>query len=258
MIRLLLVLVIVGVATTRAQPTFEVGGPGSGRTNELFLPSGQGPFPAMIVMHGCDGIGPHYRAWAQRLRSWGYVALLVDSFTPRSIREVCGRGRLVDPSARAADAFRAAAWLRTRPDVVPSAIGVIGFSHGGWSVLKAVLAGAVRASGGPAFMAAVAYYPGCELAASPLATDTMILIGDADDWTPVGRCQRWAERVDRSGHFLDLHVYPGAFHGFDTIAPTHVYAGHQVGGDPRAGPISIAEVKSFLAARLTVRRGGQQ
>lgn len=255
MVRMVFALLLAGIGSAWAQPAFNastVGEPRSGRAGELSLPSGSGPFPAMVVLHGCDGVGPHYHTWAHRLQTWGYIVLLVDSFGTRGVREVCGEGRRVDPSARAADAFRAAAWLRERPDVVASEIGIVGFSHGGWSVLKAVLADAVAASGGPAFTAAIAYYPGCEAPVAPLATDTLILIGDADDWTPTERCKRWVEQVNRNGHALALHVFAGALHGFDTTVPTHTYASHQVGGDPQAAPVAVVEVRNFLAARLGV------
>lgn len=250
---LLLALVLLGLAfPSRAQPVFgaeTVGGPRSGKPGELFLPAGAGPFPAMVILHGCDGIAPHYRNWARRLRSWGYAALLVDSFGPRGVREVCGHGRDVPPAAQAEDGFRAAAWLRTRPDIVAGRIGVIGFSHGGWAVMKAVLADAPPA-GTPPFAAAIAYYPGCERPTAPLATDTLILIGDADDWTPPAYCARWVQAVERGGHALAMRVYPGAQHGFDTRAKLHLSAGHHVGGDPSAGPASVDEVRAFLAARL--------
>ena len=97
------------------------------------------------------------------------------------------------PRLRAQDAFNAAIYLRTRPDILPDRIGVIGFSHGGWAVLKAVLAGAVRQPAEPAFAAAVALYPGCDPPQGALETDTLILIGEADDWTPVARCRRWVD-----------------------------------------------------------------
>jgi len=255
MIRIVVALLLAGIGPTWAQPAFDastVGEPRSGRAGELFLPAGSGPFSAVVALHGCDGVGSHYRIWARRLQAWGYIALVVDSFGTRGVREVCGEGRRVDPSARATDAFRAAAWLRARPDVVARNIGIIGFSHGGWSVLKAVLADAVAASGGPAFAAGVAYYPGCEPPVASLATDTLILIGDADDWTPLGRCQRRAERINRNGHALTLHIFPGARHGFDITAPMHTYAGHQVSGDPQAAPVAEVEVRSFLAARFAV------
>jgi dienelactone hydrolase len=243
---------LAGVLAARAQPVFSmatVGGPRSGQAAELFLPEGRGPFPAMVVLHGCDGIGPHYRNWARRLRSWGYAALLVDSFGSRGFREVCAHGRDVPPEAQAADAFRAAAWLRTRPDIVPGRVGVIGFSHGGWAVLKAVLADAPPA-GVAAFAVAIAFYPGCERPTAPLITDMLILIGADDDWTPPERCARWIKTVNRNGHALEMLTYPGAVHAFDTAAPLHVYVGHHVGGDPVAAADAETQVRQFLAARL--------
>jgi dienelactone hydrolase len=225
----------------------DVGPPRSSAPAELFLPQGTGPFPAMVVLHGCDGIGPHYRNWARRLAGWGYVALLVDSFRPRGVTMVCNHGRLVPPELQAADGFAAAAYLRGRADVRPDRIGVIGFSHGGWAVLKAVLA-APRP--GPDFAAAVAFYPGCEWPGTPLVTDTLILIGDADDWTPAARCQRWRDTVQTDGHKVAMKIYPGALHGFDTGNRPHTYAGHHVGGDPVAAAGAIGETRRFLAARL--------
>jgi dienelactone hydrolase len=82
--------------------------------------------------------------------------------------------------------------------VRPDRIGVIGFSHGGWAVMKVVLAGTVQQNHATPFVAAVGFYPGCETPVSPLATDTLILIGDADDWTPVQRCQRWVAEAQRA------------------------------------------------------------
>jgi dienelactone hydrolase len=36
----------------------------------------------------------------------------------------------------------------------------------------------------------------------PLETDTLILIGDADDWTPAARCAHWRDAVQTNGHPL--------------------------------------------------------
>jgi dienelactone hydrolase len=58
------------------------------------------------------------------------------------------------------DAFNAAEYLRARAQVGGKPIGVIGFSHGGWAVLKAVLADTVRQAGAKPFAAAVALLSG--------------------------------------------------------------------------------------------------
>ena len=69
-----------------------------------------------------------------------------------------------------------------RPRRASSEVGVIGFSHGGWAVLKAVLAGLVHRPNEPPFAAAVAFYPGCDPRdppGRPLETDTLITLASA-------------------------------------------------------------------------------
>lgn len=228
-----------------------VGGPRSNAAAELYVPPGPGPFPAMVILHGCDGIGRHYRIWARTLRAWGYVAMLVDSFRPRGVNNVCNHGMVVPPLAQAQDAFAAAGYLRGLPNVRADRIGVIGFSHGGWAVLKAVLADTVHQDQAQAFVAAVAFYPGCQPPDSPLVTDTLILIGDADDWAPLSRCMSWYNQAQRAGHVLEMKVYPGARHGFDSPRMPHTYAGHYVGRDPPAALDALSVTREFLVQRLS-------
>ncbi len=235
----------------------KVGPPLSNVPAELYLPFGVAPVGAVVVLHGCDGIGLHSRQWARRLTEWGHAALLIDSFGPRGFTEVCNRGLLVPPQAQARDAFDGAAYLRAAPEVRAQRVGVIGFSHGGWAVLKAVLAGLVRRPSEPAFAAAVAYYPGCDLRdlpGAPLETDTLILIGDADDWTPVERCTRWRDSVQTNGHVLQMKTYPGARHAFDAPRPPHFFAGHYIGQDPTALADALVETRSFFDERLIPKR----
>ncbi len=253
---LIVCVVLCWLASGAAAQVFDpakVGWPLTGAPAELYVPARTAPMAAVVVLHGCDGIGPNYRQWAQRLADWGYAALLIDSFGPRGFRAVCNRGLRVPPEAQARDAFDGAAYLRAILRVPARRIGVIGFSHGGWAVLKAVLAGLVRRPNEPAFAAAVAFYPGCDPRDPPgrsLETDTLILIGDADDWTPVARCAEWRDAVRARGHVLQMKVYPGARHGFDAPRPLHFYAGHYVGQDPAAVADSLAETRRFLDQRL--------
>jgi dienelactone hydrolase len=245
------------IAVTADPQTFDpgrVGPPSSNSPAEIFVPAGTVP-AAVVLLHGCDGVKPHYRAWAQRLVEWGYAALLIDSFRPRGFTEVCNRGRLVPPEAQARDAFDGAAYLRATLHLRAGRVGVIGFSHGGWAVLKAVLGGVVRRPNETSFAAAVAFYSGCEVrdaATSPLETDTLILIGDADDWTPADRCAGWRAAVMTNGHTLQLKTYPGARHGFDGPLPPHFFPGHYVGQDPAALADALIETRRFLDARLRV------
>jgi dienelactone hydrolase len=58
----------------------------------LAQPSGVGPFPAVVVLHGCGGLNYVAVTWADRLASWGYVAIAIDSLTPRHKTNACGGG----------------------------------------------------------------------------------------------------------------------------------------------------------------------
>jgi len=247
-------LLSVTASASRAQVSdpSKIGPPFSGQQAELYTP-GEGSSAAVVVLHGCDGVGPHYRQWARRLADWGFVALLIDSFRPRGFSEVCNRGTLVPPEIQARDAFDAADWLRAAPNIRAQRVGVIGFSHGGWAVLKAVLSGHVRRPEEVPFNAAVAFYPGCEPRdplGSRLETDTLILIGDADDWTPIGRCIRWRDAATTNGHTLRMVTYPGARHGFDAPLLPHFFKGHDVGQDPTALADSLVQTQAFFNEHL--------
>src|SRR4029453_9928533 len=93
---------------------------------ELSRPEGAGPFPAVVIMHDCSGLGPRSSGapgrWAKELVGRGYVVLMPDSFTTRGHPDgVCtdaSRSRDdVSPARRIRDAYAGLAYLRTLPYV---------------------------------------------------------------------------------------------------------------------------------------------
>ena len=70
-------------------------------------PDGSGPFPAVVVLHGCSGFFSGYASVADDLGWEGYVTLAVDSPRPRGIPDACVGGLI----AQAIDAFAALAYL---------------------------------------------------------------------------------------------------------------------------------------------------
>ena len=62
------------------------------------------------------------------------------------------------------------------------------------------------------FRAAVAYYPGCGIGPPALTAPTLILIGEADDWTPAEHCRDMVAQVRANSAPIELVVYPGAGH----------------------------------------------
>jgi dienelactone hydrolase len=221
------------------------------QAGSIVMPDGKPPFPAIVVLHGCNGISPSTRIWARRLASWGYAALIVDSFTPRGIKNVCGHGMTLSGRDRAADALAAATYLRSRKDIDPARIGALGYSHGGWTALAAAREQVVKESGTQPFAAIVAYYPNCPPGAPPLASDVQILAAAEDDWAPATRCTALVERyVGASTHKPLLKIYPGALHSFDVERPERVYFGHRLAYDAKAAADSFDVTRKFLDSHL--------
>ncbi len=246
-------------------------------------PDGAGPFPAVVIMHDCSGLGPRSSGapgrWAKELAGRGYVVIQPDSFTTRGHPDgVCvdpSRSRDdVSPARRVRDAYAALAYLRTLPYVDGAHVGLIGGSHGGSTTLSSMVApesdgdllARERRAG---FAAAVALYPGCVASRrtwtnqgvyQPVAP-LLILIGEKDDWTPAEPCRKLTEAARQAGYPVTIKVYPGAHHSFDSFAPVRYSAarvnpnapggrGATTGGDPTAWADSIREVDAFFARYL--------
>src|SRR5688572_5632203 len=62
----------------------------------LYKPDGNGPFPAVIVLHDCGGMEGHVIKWAKLLVSWDYVAIVPDSFGSRGLGSMCTSVNTVD------------------------------------------------------------------------------------------------------------------------------------------------------------------
>ena len=82
-------------------------------------------------MHGCHGVSDSTRQWAEWFRARSYVALIVDSWTPRGIGNGCRPGPDIPNTERFDDAVGALRWLQARPYVDRRRIGAIGWSNGG-------------------------------------------------------------------------------------------------------------------------------
>ncbi len=217
----------------------------------LYRPDGEGPFPAIILMHGCGGMGQWNGIWSRRLVDWGYVVLVMDSFGPRGIEHgVCfSADHLAGPFSRALDAHGARSFLATLPFVAPRRIGVMGMSHGGMSVLQAIDRSITARIDGEPFRAAVALYPSCDPNTQPNAP-ILILIGELDNWTDPKSCERYLAKLGRD-HDVTLKVYPGAYHAFDVAGVDTLVRGHYVVRyDREAAEDAMKRVRAFLGKHL--------
>lgn len=221
-------------------------------TGRLKKPKGNGPFPAVVLLHGCGGIQPQRdQRWAERLSAWGYVTLQVDSFGPRGIASVCtysGYDSVDIVQKRVSDAYDAKRYLIELPFVDRNRIAIMGWSHGGLTTLEALY----RDKENP-FRVAVALYPYCRMKLTGTNAPLLILIGEADDWTPASQCSSMLPKEKTSPEIV-LKVYPRAFHGFDTFGANHNVRGsrgmHLLQYNPEAEADSIIQVKSFFEKHL--------
>src|SRR5689334_3130326 len=83
---------VPAAAVAQQQVRFKADGAGDriGLVAQLYRPVVT-PAPAVAIFHGCGGVGANNTRMAELLKSWGYVALVVDSFTSRGLKDVCGR-----------------------------------------------------------------------------------------------------------------------------------------------------------------------
>ena len=228
----------------------------------LAFPGGPGPMPAVVLMHGCGGIGASVRGWERELRGWGYATFVVDSFGGRGLREVCVGGGLSSED-RTGDAYAALAVLGAHPRIDQTRIVLMGFSHGGGTALVAAAPSVARSyarEGAPGFRAFVAFYPRCRgmFPGASVAAPLRIHIGALDDWTPARPCEELAGLLARRDADVGITVYPDAHHGFDAVGGVlYRYLpdvrsprgrGASVGYSPEATRAARANVRTELAA----------
>jgi len=212
----------------------------------LTLPAGAGPFPVVIMLHGCAGLYETHAEWAALAADWGYASLRVDSFGPRGLDEICTD--ILKPVPRAADVNGAIAYLQTRGEVDASRIAVMGWSHGAGVALQiAAEPGSLRDDLEAALVATVALYPYCLRSSPPYGMPLLVLIGGADDWTPAGLCETMVENLPPQGAPVELVVYPGATHSFDCKLCNGTYWGHELVFDPAAHDDAMGRVQNLLA-----------
>jgi dienelactone hydrolase len=209
----------------------------------LSKPKGEGPFPAVILLHSNGGIRqPNISEyWPYFLNDLGYVTLAVDTFGSRHLTNCSSAGRNPLCTAGAEmmidDAYGAFAYLTGLPFVNSQKVSVMGFSLGATAANR--LAGRARGNT-QTFKSAIALYGSCEFSdydSIPL----LQIIGEHDRWAMT--CKYVTSKA------VEVHVLPGAYHAFDNpnaSGRTDVggnYMQYSSTASSRAGEI----VQAFLA-----------
>ncbi len=115
----------------------------------LFLPPGEGPFPAVVFLAG-SGDESYRTGWEGERRSWFWPELqawfaerghAVFIFDKPGIGRSEGDWRKESFDDRANNALAAVRALHSRPEIEPGRIGLLGHSQGGWIAVSAAARG---------------------------------------------------------------------------------------------------------------------
>ncbi len=211
-----------------------------------YRPAGNGPFPALIVLHGDFGLTPWTMKQARRLAEKGYVTLTVDLYRgelPKDVEEAHIIERAL-PEERVLRDIRAAAdYLAGRADVVKQRLGIIGWDMGGGYALEAALADA-------RLRATVICYGRLTTDSKRLAklhASVLGIFAEKDEGISADTLARFRSAMSRAGKRLaGLHVVPGVTNGFmDPDSP------YREGVSPASASAEAwRRIDDYLAAEL--------
>ena len=180
---------------------------------ERFEPKAPGKHPAVLVLHGAEGMtlgGNFYRENARALARAGYVAHFVHYFDATGTR-------LAD---KATMKSQFATWMKTiaeavtnvtkQPNVDPDRIGLVGYSLGSYLSLSLAIFDA-------RINAVVEYSGGLPAPLFDLVTTlppTLMLHGDIDRVVPVSEAKSLRLLFESKKFTHEVQIYPDQGHGF--------------------------------------------
>ncbi|MEZ5893558.1 MAG: prolyl oligopeptidase family serine peptidase [Parvularculaceae bacterium] len=203
---------------------------------EIVTPEGDGPFPIVMLLHGCAGVRPPFlHQWADVSAQAGYAAVIVDSNNPRGFHrndglDIVCKGKALLGQERAGDIVAVFNLLKDDPRLDLSRLVVAGWSHGAWTTLdfltmdgKTKKPAGLDVSGAewPRIEAAIFVYPYCGVGvltrfrALTQRPKMLALIAGDDEIVEEELCIDYFGRLKKSGGDVEVTVYPDANHVFD-------------------------------------------
>jgi carboxymethylenebutenolidase len=188
----------------------------------LYLPSGNGPHPAIVVIHEWWGLNDWIKEQAGNLAKQGYVALAVDLYrgrvaTDADMAHELMRGLPQDRGVR--DLVSAVQFLSQRKDVDVSRIGAVGWCMGGgYAAQLAVAAPNLRA-------VAINYgsLPTDKAALDKIHASVLGNFGGLDRGITPADVNDFAASMKSLGKPVDVKIYPDAGHAFENPNNTQGY-----------------------------------
>ena len=225
---------------------------GAAMSTYLSVPDGEGPFPAMVVIHHAPGVDRFVQEIADNLAREGYVAAAPDLFhriTDEMVEQTgrSKRDQLSDPDI-VVDVNAAVDFLRSHSSVDRERLGITGFCMGGRVVWLA-------ACTNPHFKAAVPFYGGNILVpwgagtvppidlADGIDCPMLFHFGEIDANPSQDDMRKLDDELTRLGKQHRFYSYPNADHAFMNRYMPQRY--HRTSAE-----LAWASTREFLAEQL--------
>ena len=179
----------------------------------LVRPSGDGPFPSVLVVHENRGLNPYIEDVARRAAVAGFLALAPDALSPlggypgndddgRAMQKQLDRGKIF------VDMLNGARWLKNHA-LSTGALGATGFCFGGGvaNFLATEMGGDIAAS-------APFYGAAAKIEDVPNIKAALLVHYAEDDPRVNAMRPDYEAALKAAGARYEMHTYPGTRHGF--------------------------------------------
>ena len=179
----------------------------------LVQPAGQGPWPAVLVIHENRGLNPYIEDVARRAAVEGFLALAPDGLTPLGGypgNDDDGRAMQakLDQAKLRTDMLNGARFVKAHP-LSTGKLGATGFCWGGGTTNYIATALGADLNAGVPFYGAAA-----ETASVPKIKAPLLIQYAENDERINSMWPTFEKALKAAGVRYEAHVYPGTQHGF--------------------------------------------
>lgn len=189
------------------------GGTSGRMRGYLVIPAGDGPFPAVLVVHENRGLNPYIEDVARRAAVEGFLALAPDGLSPvggypgnddegKALQASLDRGKLMT------DLLNSARYLKGH-ELSNGKLGATGFCFGGGVV------NFLAVEMGSDLQAAVPFYGAAARTEDVSKIRAAVLLQYAEDDPRINAMRPdYVAALKANGVAFEEHIYPGTRHGF--------------------------------------------
>jgi carboxymethylenebutenolidase len=210
---LFILLALCGISFAASGNMIQIKSGGEQINAYYSKPAGDGPFPALVVIHEWWGLNDQIKGVADRFAGQGYAALAVDLYRGKVATKSDEAHQYMAglPEDRAVSDLKAAFdYLQQQKEIKKNAVGSIGFCMGGGYSLQLAL-------NEPRLAACVMFYgrPVTDVEQLKKLTAPILgIFGAEDKGIPPEAVHQFEAALKSAGKPIETHIYPGAGHGF--------------------------------------------